>query len=233
MAGPIKWSIVAPGLAVAMGFAGVAMRMDPPAVIVAARCTTFAAILLTVKLVAWVAQCGHRFQREERLVTFVLFACIVLSWIGVQEKISEAAFDHLVAVQTKALIVGTQDLSREILAFVDERAREAPPPPSAASWDRDFLAVEQFETQTVDAYEQRFGNRVRTAHDLLTFRNMRSRDLDAFYRRPSNPFQIRVTAQALDGLAGKLARQTESPHQREDGTPARQPSPLVQSRRGL
>src|SRR5438132_1510189 len=78
---------------------------------------------------------------------------------------------------------------------------------------RDALATagsDRFDTDTVVLYEQQFGGRVRTAHDLLTFRNMRDRDLDTFYRRPANVFQMRIVAQKLAFLSNKLERQFES-----------------------
>src|ERR1700745_1603089 len=93
------WGIIAPGLTVAAACAILAMRMQPPAVAVAVRCTTAAAILLMAKLVAWVARSGDRFRREEWLLAFVMFVAIVLTWIGVRERIGEAMFDYQVAQQ--------------------------------------------------------------------------------------------------------------------------------------
>jgi len=206
----LGWPIVVPGLAAAVVCAGFAMRMQPPAVTVAARSATAAASLLMAKLLVWVVRSGDRFQREERLVTFVIFAAIVLSWIGVQERISEAAFDYQVTVQTRALIASARNLSRELQGFVDERQREAPPPPKPASWEADTLVRERFDTETVVDYEQRFGAQVRTAHDLLTFRNMRDRDLEAFYRRPANTFQMLVISEKLVFLAEKLERESQA-----------------------
>jgi hypothetical protein len=205
----VEWPVIAPGLLAAVACATIAMRMQPPAAAVAARCTTVSAVLLLAKLVGWVAHAGHRFQREERMVTFVAFAAIVLAWVGAQERIGEAAFDYEVAAQTRALITSARDLSQQIVAFLDARARDAPPPPQPASWEADLVALARFDAETVRAYEQRYGNAARTAHDLFTFRNMRDRDLDVFYRRPANAFQVRVIAEKLASLAAKLERETQ------------------------
>jgi hypothetical protein len=208
----VGWPVITPGFILAVVCAAIAMRMDPPAASVAARCTTVSGVLLLAKLIGWVAQSGHRFHREERLVTFVAFAAIVLGWVGVQERIGEAAFDYQVAAQTQALIVSARDLSYQIRVFIEARARAAPRRPQPASWDADTLAQEQFDGDTMRTYELRFGGQARTAHDLFTFRNLRDRDFDAIYRRPANISQTRVIAEKLASLADRLERETQTQH---------------------
>jgi hypothetical protein len=109
-----------------------------------------------------------------------------------------------VAVQRAQLAVAARTLSYQIDGFLDGRRRLAPPAPLPATWERDVAAIGRFETDTVRQYERRFGAQVRTVHDLLTFRGMRHRDLDAFYRNPANDFQMRVIADTLAFLAAKL-----------------------------
>jgi hypothetical protein len=41
---------------------------------------------------------------------------------------------------------------------------------------------------------------------LLALEGVTDRDLDAFYRRPANAFQIDVVAKKLAALAGRLER---------------------------
>ena len=185
----------------------IAARMRPPALMVATSCATLVAILLTAELIAWVARAGDRFKREERLATFALFAAIVLSWLGAEQKISEVELNYRVAEQATVLAAGARELSRDILSFIDERQRTAPLL-RPASWDQDVLARRQFDTDTIATYQQRLGNRVRRTHDLLTFRNLRAGELDAYYRRPANDVQIRMVAQQLALLGEKLERQT-------------------------
>src|SRR5262249_19865492 len=151
-------------------------------------------------------------HREERLFTFVAFAAIVLSWIAVQEQIGEIAFNYQVTTQTQALIVSTRNLAHETLSLVDMRLRETPPPPQQGSWEADLEARARFEAETVRIFEHRLGDEVRTVHDLLTLRNLRDRDLDAFYRRPANAFQIRVIGQRLESVADRLERESQFPH---------------------
>src|SRR5262249_11434225 len=99
-----------------------------------------------------------------------------------------------------------RDLSREVAAFLDGRRRVAPPPPRPADWDRGEARVLEFENETAEIYNGRFDARVRVAHDLLSLRNLRDRDLDEFYRSPANSFQTAVVAQRLDRLAERLHR---------------------------
>ena len=200
------WRVLLPGIVSAAALGITASRIRPPAADVEVRCLTAVAILLLSRLVAWVAESGHRFGREQRLLAFVMFATIALAWLGLHQEVTEAAFDYQVAVQRAQLAVAARTLSYQIDGFLDARRRIAPPPPRAATWERDIAAISRFESATVRQYELRFGAEVRTAHDLLTIRGMRNRDLDTFYRRPANDFQMRVVADKLALLAEKLDR---------------------------
>jgi hypothetical protein len=204
MAEWFSWRVLAPGIAFAAALAVAGERMRPPASGVAERCITMAALLLGAKLFAWVASRGHAFAREERLLTFVMFATIVLSWIGLRQSIAEAAFNYAVATQRADLAVAARTLSFQLEVFLQSRRRIAPPAPRPATWEADEAALDRFETETVVLYERTFGRPVRNAHDLLTFRGLRTRDLDQFYRRPANEFQMRVIAKQLAFLAMKL-----------------------------
>jgi hypothetical protein len=199
-----SWRVLGPGVAFAAALAAAGERMRPPASGVADRCITIAAVLLGVKLVAWVARRGHAFAREERLLTFVMFITIVLSWIGLRQTIGEAAFNYAVAAQRADLAMAARTLSFQLDVFLQARRRIAPPAPKPATWEADEAFLERFETETVVLYERRFGRQVRNTHDLLTFRGLRTRDLDQFYRRPANEFQMHVIAKQLAFLAMKL-----------------------------
>jgi hypothetical protein len=204
---PDRWSVVLPGVVAAVGCAALAIRADPPAPGVAGRCATAAAALLLFKTIAVVARSGRESGREMRLLTFVVFASIVMGWFGAERAIADAAFDYQVRAQKAALVSSARDLSREILAFTEARRRIAPPPPRPATWDADESTWFRFEGETIDAYNRRFGARVRVAHDLLTLRNVRDNDLDVFYRLPANNFQMNVVARSLATLADRLARE--------------------------
>ena len=98
------------------------------------------------------------------------------------------------------------DTAVRISVFCNARDRLAPPRPRPATWQQDMDALDRFESDTVRAYERRFGARVRAAHDLASLRGLRDRDLDAFFRHPANEFQMRVIAKKLDGFSEKLAK---------------------------
>jgi hypothetical protein len=205
--GTLRWATVAPGIVVACVLAITASRLHPPAVDVALRCWTVVAILIFARLLAWVIQSGHTFGREERLLTFLAVSTIALTWLGLRERIVEAAFDYRVSSQRVELALAARTLSYQITGFIEARHREAPPPPRPESWERDLAAFGQFESETNREYEERFGAQVRAAHDLLSLRGVRNRDFDSFYRSPANDFQIRVLADKLAFLAAKLDQQ--------------------------
>lgn len=199
--------MILPGAASAAALGVLAERLRPPAADVAERCATAAAILLAVKLVAWVARSGHTFGREQRLLTFVSFAAILMSWMGVRQAIADSAFDYLVSTQRAELADSSRTLASQIDAFVQTRRRVAPPAPRPETWEEDEAAFVRFEAQTVIQFERTFGGRVRADYLRLSLRGLGDRDLDRFYRRPANEFQMRVIATRLAFLAGKLDEQ--------------------------
>jgi hypothetical protein len=98
------------------------------------------------------------------------------------------------------------DTSLRITQFCNARDRVAPPRPRPATWQQDVDNYDRFESETVRAYERRFGARVRAVHDLASLRGLRDRDLDAFFRHPANEFQMRVIAKKLDTFSQTLER---------------------------
>jgi hypothetical protein len=193
------------GAALALAFAAVHLRTPAPDV--ARLCVQISGGLVLVNLVAWVAREGDRFGREERLWAFVVFAAVAMGYYLSMQAIAEREFDAIVQVQQRELVETSVQLSRELDAFVDGRLRAAPARPTAPdTWDRDQAAWTGFEQDTSAAYAARFARRVRLARAELTFRNLRDRDLDAFYRSPMNAFQVRVVAQRLAVLADRLRR---------------------------
>jgi hypothetical protein len=202
------WSTLGPGLVAAVAVTVVAFRMTQPAFDVARACTTIAAVLLAVRVLAWVAVKGATFGREERLLAFVMLAAVGLGWIGMGEWTEDRAFDFRVAQQKAELSTTLHDMSMRITQFCNARDRMAPPHPRPATWQQDVDEYERFEADTVRAYEGRFGPRVRAVHDLASLRGLRDRDLDAFFRHPANEFQMRVIAKKLDSFSRKLSSST-------------------------
>jgi hypothetical protein len=63
-----------------------------------------------------------------------------------------------------------------------------------------------YEQDTSTLFEADFGPQVRQTREMFSLRGLTDRDLDAFYRRPSNAFQIEVIARRLLVLAHRLER---------------------------
>ena len=202
------WPALGPGIVAATAFAVVALRLNQPAFDVLRSCTTIIAILLAVRVLAWVAVKGATFGKEERLLAFVMLASVALGWIGTGEWVENRAFDFKAAQQRAEFTQTLRDTSIRITLFCNARDRLAPPKPRPATWQQDVDNYDRFESDTVRAYERRFGPRVRTMHDLASLRGLRDRDLDAFFRHPANEFQMRVIAKKLDGFSQKLERST-------------------------
>src|ERR1043166_4496558 len=200
------WSTIGPGLVAATAMIVVALRLAQPAFDVARACMTIIAILLAAKALAWVAFNGAAFGREERLLAFVMLAAVGLGWIGTGEWIEERAVDVRVAQQRADLMRTLHDTSLRITQFCNARNLVAPPRPPPVTWQQDVDNYDRFESETVRAYERRFGARVRAVHDLASLRGLRDRDLDAFFRHPANEFQMRVIAKKLDTFSQTLER---------------------------
>ncbi len=204
---PFSWRVLLPGILFAAALGIVGGRMRPPAPGIEERCLTAVAVLLAVKLFAWVARSGHTFEREQRLVTFVSFIVIGMAWVGIRQEIAEAAFDYVVVQQRADLAETSRTVAYRLDAFLQGRHRAAPPAPRPKTWDEDEEAFGRFETETIRLYERQFGGRVRACHDLMSLRGLGDRDFDRFYRRPANEFQMRVVAERLLFFAGKLDEQ--------------------------
>jgi hypothetical protein len=200
------WWTAGAGIAAASTFMVVALRQNQPAFDVARTCASIIAVIVAAKVLAWVAVAGATFGREERLLAFVMLASVALGWIGAGESIDERAFDYRAAQQKADLMGALHDTAVRITQFCNARDRLAPPRPRPATWQQDVDALDRFESETVGAYERRFGARVRAAHDSASLRGLRDRDLDAFFRHPANEFQIRIIAKKLDSFSAALAK---------------------------
>ena len=200
----LRWPFVGPPVALLLALAEIGARLSPPAVDVSTWCLGAAAALLTIKLLSWIAVSHGRFGRHQRLAAFVMLSTIVMGWYAAMRWVHERQFDDLVAAQNADLKLTAAELSASILAFVAERGRHAPPPPRPATWERDVAALERYETETVDAYQRQFGKPTRAAHDVFGQIGLRDKDLDVFYLRPANAFQMRVVAVKLASLAARV-----------------------------
>jgi len=178
--------------------------MIPPALDVASWSFGAAAVLLTIKLLVWIATSHAAFDRQRRLAAFVMLMAIAGGWYTSDEWVHERQFDYIIAAQNTRVKQEVAQLSATILAFVAERSHHAPPAPRPATWNDDEAAIARYEEEMAQTYEQRFGKPTRTAHDVLRQLGIRDRDLDVFYAHPANAFQMRIVAVKLAAMAARL-----------------------------
>jgi hypothetical protein len=200
----VSWPFVGPPVVLLLVLGEIGGRLGPPAADVSTWCFGSAAVLLTLKLLYWIAVSHRSFERQERLAAFVMLGTIAMSWYGATQWLHEREFDYIVAAQDADLKMTARQLSASILAFLAERARHAPHRPQPATWAQDEAAFASYEAAMADTYERRFGKQTRTAHDVFRQLGLRDRDLDAFYVNPANAFQMRVVAARLASLAAKV-----------------------------
>ncbi len=181
-----------------------AARLSPPDAALADRYLALAALSAIAAVVAAVVEGWRTFERPQRLGAFVLLVGSAMTWQAGRLWIHERQFDARAAAQRDALRLAALELSGDVLNFLADRARTAPPAPAAATWDRDVAAVLAHDDDTVRRYEARFGAAVRRTRDLLDLEGLQDRDLDTFYRRPAGAFQIRIVAARLAALAQRL-----------------------------
>ena len=198
-----KWAVAA----AVFGCAAVALtaaKLTPPAVPIADRYLTLTAVFIVAAVLSAIGSSATALDRPERLAAVVALLATAGAWYAAQVAVHEKQFDYLVAWQKTQLEMAAVELSGDIVNFLNRRSHDAPPRPSPATWDRDVEAVLQFEEATSVEFAAAFGARVRRTRDLLALEGLRDADLDAFYRRPANAFQIDVVARKLLALARRL-----------------------------
>ena len=184
----------------------VAARMTPPAGAIADRYSTLAAILIIATVLTILVVGRERLDRGGRLLAVVVLLATGMTWYSGRLWVHEKYFDYLVAQQKAELEIGSVELAGDITNFLRQRVGTAPPRPRPATWDRDEDAVFRYQHETSALFEAQFGPQVRRAREMFSLRGMRDRDLDAFYRRPANAFEIDVVARKLAALARRLER---------------------------
>lgn len=202
----LGWPFIGPPVAALIAFGEAGARFAPPAIEVAIWSFGAAAVLLTLKLLSWIAASYASFNRQTRLAAFVMLMAIAGGWYAADNWVHERQFDYIVSAQNAEFRSSTAQLSASILAFVAERTRHAPPPPRPATWEQDQAAFARYETEMVEEYERRFGKAARIAHDVLRQLGVRDRDLDVFYAHPANAFQMRIVGTKLAALSARVPR---------------------------
>jgi hypothetical protein len=184
----------------------VADRLTPPASAIADSYSTLAAILIVATVLTTLVVSRERLGRPGRLTAVVVLLATGMAWYGGRQWVHEKYFDYMVTQQKTTLELDSIELSGTIASFLHARARAAPPMPRPATWERDEDAVLRYEQETSLLFEAQFGPLVRRIRDMYSLRGLIDRDLDAFYRRPANAFQIDVVSRRLAVLAHRLER---------------------------
>jgi hypothetical protein len=184
----------------------VADRLTPPAGAIADRYSTLAAILIVATVLTTLVVSRERLGRPGRLAAVVVLLATGMAWYGGRQWVHEKYFDYLVAQQKTTLALDSIEISGAITNFLRARANSAPPRPRPATWERDEDAVLRYEQDTAQLFEADFGPQVRRIREMYSLRGLIDRDLEAFYRRPANAFQIGVIARRLAVLAHRLER---------------------------
>ena len=184
----------------------VADRMTPPASAIADQYSTLAAILVVATVLTTLVASRGQLGRPGRLAAVVTLLATGMIWYSGRQWVHEKYFDYLVAQQKTDLELSAVELSGDIAHFLRARGATAPPPPSPATWDRDEDAVLSYEQDTSVLFEAQFGAQVRRIREMFSLRGLIDRDLEAFYRRPANAFQIGVVSRRLAVLARRLER---------------------------
>jgi hypothetical protein len=204
--GSIGRSAVAAAIGGLVMVSVVAARMTPPAGAIADRYSTLAAILIAATVLTTMVILHERLERPGRLAAVVLLLATGMAWYSGRLWVHEKQFDYLVAQQKTDLDLRSVELSGDIVNFLRERALAAPPRPKPATWEHDVDAVLRYEPETSLLFEAEFGPELRKTREMLALRGLIDRDLDAFYRRPANAFQITIVAEKLTRLARRLER---------------------------
>lgn len=184
----------------------VADRLTPPAGAIADRYSTLAAILIVATVITAAVMSRAQLGREGRMAAVVVLLATGVTWYSARQWVHEQQFNYLVEQQKADLESRTIELAGDLGLFLQARARTAPPRPRPATWDQDESAIFRYEEDTAELFEAQFGPQVRKARELFALRGLTDRDLDAFYRRPSNAFGISVIAKRLVVLAHRLER---------------------------
>jgi hypothetical protein len=206
MPASLRASALASAIGGLLAVALAAATLTPPAVVIADRYLTLAAIVAAATILTAVIMSRELLDRERRLIALVLLVGTGMGWYSGRLWVHEKQFDYLVASQKNDLRLGIIELASDIDIFLRARAGAAPPRPAPATWEHDVEAVLRYEDDTSTLYERRFGPQVRRTREILALEQLTDRDLDVFYKRPVNAFQIDVVAQRLIVMARRLER---------------------------
>jgi hypothetical protein len=200
----VSWQYVGPAVLTLIALAEVGGRTSPPPVNLVLWCFASAAVLLLVKLAAWVAISYRTFTRDERLVVVLVILAVAGGWYAARTWVFERQFDDLVSTQNANFKLALNELSGRILVFVSDSTRHAPGPPSPETWDRDEADIMRYQQEIQKEFEATFGGQVRAAHDRLGLFGLTDRDFERFYQHPADTFEMKIIATKLAFFSSKI-----------------------------
>ena len=102
----VSWPFVGPPVVLLIIFGEIGARLAPPAVDVATWCFGAAAVLLTLKVLIWIATAHRTFLRHDRLAAFVMLVAIGMGWYAAMQWVHEQQFDEAVAPRAHCACAG-------------------------------------------------------------------------------------------------------------------------------
>ena len=95
-------------------------------------------------------------------------------------------------------------LSNQIMKFVLDRERSAPPIPREGSWYEDVDKIMKYSSESVNLFYLNFQPKVAAIHDELVEHGLQDDEFDKFYRHPVNYLVMQLVAERIAVLAEKL-----------------------------
>lgn len=97
-----------------------------------------------------------------------------------------------------------EDLFLEINKFLIGRESKEPPMPRMVTFEADVDKIISYSQDTMKQYSSKFGPEVVAVRNELANKGKQDKELDNYYRDPSNSNEIRLVAERIRALAGQL-----------------------------
>jgi len=97
-----------------------------------------------------------------------------------------------------------EDLSTEINNFLTDRERNSPPLPTGVTTEADINNTYSYFKETINQYSIKFTPQVVAIRNELASKGLRDEQLDKYYEHPTNLNEIRIVAERINALAGRV-----------------------------
>jgi len=95
-------------------------------------------------------------------------------------------------------------LSSEILRYLGDREKAAPPLPRRETWQEDTDKIIRYFQETMSIYSQKFAGRVLAIHNEFAELGLRTEELDRFYEHPTNPLGVKAVGEQIGALSERI-----------------------------